>query len=117
MQHWRASRCFCARPQILAWVLTAVAHAMQAHEIIAKRKEELAAARIQKRHNEEYEVGAWQTAAALLVHRLHTHASDISTLWYAQAVPMQWPPRWAVTDRFQYCLRQPGAEATPAQCR
>lgn len=29
---------------------------LQAHEVIARRKEELAAARIQKRHNEEYEV-------------------------------------------------------------
>lgn len=28
----------------------------QAHETIGQRREELAAARIQKRHNEEYEV-------------------------------------------------------------
>ena len=34
---------------------------VQAHEVIARRKEELAAARIQKRHNEEYEVGAPRT--------------------------------------------------------
>jgi len=40
--------------------------AAQEHELIAKRREELAAARIQKNRNEEYEVGSRKHSPAVL---------------------------------------------------